>query len=166
MADALIADGKVVQFHYTLTDPDGQVIDSSDGGEPLAYLHGAQNIVPGLERQLTGRTVGDKLDAVVPPGEGYGERDPEGLRMAPRDAFPEDLDIQPGMNFLLQGEDGSHAPVWVVDLRPEGIVLDTNHPLAGVELHFAVEISSIRDASAEEQAHGHPHMPGHHHHHD
>ena len=163
MSDLIISAGKVVAFHYTLTDDDGDVIDSSDGREPLDYLHGAGNIVPGLERQLVGKTTGDRLDAIVPPSEGYGER--TGAPQAvPRGALPPDLDPMPGMQLMAQGPDGQPFPLWIARVDDEQIWVDRNHPLAGVTLHFAVEIVSIRDASAEETAHGHPHGPGNHHH--
>lgn len=163
MSDLIISAGKVVAFHYTLTDDDGDVIDSSEGREPLDYLHGAGNIVPGLERQLLGKTTGDRLDAIVPPEEGYGQR--MGAPQAvPRQALPPDLDPMPGMQLMAQGPDGNPFPLWIARVDEEQIWVDRNHPLAGVTLHFAVEIVSIRDASDEENAHGHPHGPGAHHH--
>jgi FKBP-type peptidyl-prolyl cis-trans isomerase SlyD len=159
-----ITDGKVVQFHYTLADPDGNVLDTSDGSEPLAYLHGADNIVTGLEKQLAGRKVGDAFDAVVPPAEGYGERQGPGAQAVPRSAFPDEIELMPGMHFLAADDDGNETPLWVVGIQDDNIFVDVNHPLAGVELRFKVEIASIRDASDEEKAHGHPHGPGGHHH--
>lgn len=165
-----ISAGKVVAFHYTLTDADGDVIDTSSGRAPLDYLHGAGNIVPGLERQLEGLVVGARLDAVVPAAEGYGERQFPGPQAVPREAFPEDVEIHPGMQFAAQGPRGEMIPLWVKKVEAETVWVDRNHPLAGVELHFAVEIVSIRGASDEELAHGHPHGPdghgGHGHDHD
>ena len=165
MTDATtIADGMVVQFHYTLTDPEGNVIDSSSGGEPLSYLHGADNIVDGLETRLAGRAVGDTFDAVVPARDGYGEKEGPGPQAIPRATFPEDLDVMPGMHFIAQGEDDQEMMLWVVKVEGEEVWVDVNHPLAGVELHFAVEVVSIRDATAEEVEHCHPHGSGGHHH--
>lgn len=163
MADT-IADGKVVQIHYTLTDGEGQQIDTSRGRDPLAYLHGAENIVPGLESQLTGRSVGDALTAVVEPADGYGVRDPAAVQVVSRDAFPADAQIAPGVQFFLENQAGQVMPVWVAKVEASEVTLDTNHPLAGVQLHFEVEVVGIRAASAEEVAHGHPHGPGGHHH--
>lgn len=158
--DNLISHGSVVSFHYTLTDDDGDVIDSSEGREPLAYLHGFGNIVPGLERQLEGLSIGDALDAVVPPGEGYGEVNPAGIQKAPRAAFPPDAELQPGMQVAAQGPGGQWIPLWIREVHEDFVIIDRNHPLAGVTLHFAVQIVSVRAGSEEELAHGHPHGPG------
>jgi FKBP-type peptidyl-prolyl cis-trans isomerase SlyD len=155
----------VVSFHYTLTGEDGQVIDSSMGGEPLPYLHGHGNIVPGLERQLLGLAIGAKLNAVVPPSEGYGERDDDRVPVVPRGAFPDDIELETGMQFMAQDQLGRVMPLWVTGVDGDEITVDANHPLAGETLHFEVEIVGMRDATAEELAHGHPHGPeGHHHH--
>ena len=161
MTDATqITDGLVVQFHYTLTDPDGNVIDSSDGSEPLSYLHGADNIVDGLESQLAGKVVGDTFEAVVPAAEGYGEKEGPGPQPIPRSNFPEDVDLMPGMHFIASDESGQEMMLWVMKVEDDQVFVDVNHPLAGVELHFAVEVVSIRDATKEEVEHGHPHGPG------
>jgi FKBP-type peptidyl-prolyl cis-trans isomerase SlyD len=160
-----IADGKVVAFHYTLTNNDGEKLDSShDRGEPLAYLHGASNIVPGLEKQLSGLAVGAKLDAVVPPEEGYGERGVPPPQPVPKNAFPEGMPIEKGMPVQAQSPDGQMMMLFIDRIEDDTVYVDHNHPLAGVTLNFAVEIMSIRDASDEEKAHGHPHGPGGHHH--
>jgi len=160
-----IAAGMVVQFHYTLTDPDGNELDSSSGGEPLTYLHGADNIVSGLERQLAGRAVGDAFEAVVPAREGYGERQGPGPQPLPASTFPEGVDVMPGMHFIATDEDsGNDVLLWVMKVEDDQVWVDVNHPLAGVELRFAVEVVGIRDATEEEVAHGHPHGPGGHHH--
>jgi FKBP-type peptidyl-prolyl cis-trans isomerase SlyD len=158
-----IADGKVVAFHYTLKNAAGETIDSSSGNDPMPYLHGAMNIVPGLERQMIGKAVGDRFVAVVPPAEGYGTREGD-AQPVPRTAFPEGLDIQPGMQFMATDDDGHQIPVWITKASADHVWVDANHPLADVELHFSVEIVSIRDASQEEIDHGHPHLPGMHHH--
>ncbi len=160
-----VADGTVVLIHYTLTGADGTVLDTSDGGDPLAYLHGAASIVPGLERQLAGRKVGESLKVEVPPAEGYGEHDPRGLARVPRDSFPDDVEIVPGMQFSGEDEDGHEHEVWIRAVEGETVVIDRNHPLAGVTLHFDVKIESVRSATREEIAHGHVHgAHGHHHH--
>jgi FKBP-type peptidyl-prolyl cis-trans isomerase SlyD len=156
--------GKVVSFHYTLTNGSGEVLDSSADREPLPYLHGAGNIVPGLEQQLSGKAVGDKFDAVVAPADGYGERSGPEPQAVERGAFPPDAPLQKGMQFMAQTPDGQHIPLWIDRIEGDTVYVDHNHPLAGVTLHFAVEITGIRDATAEEQAHGHPHGPGGHHH--
>ena len=165
MTDATtIADGMVVQFHYTLTDPDGNVIDSSAGSDPLTYLHGADNIVDGLEKELVGRVVGDTFDAVVPAREGYGEKEGPGPQPIPLSTFPEGVDVMPGMHFIASDESGQEIMLWVIKIEGEDAFVDVNHPLAGIELHFGVEVVGIRDATEEEVAHGHPHGEGGHQH--
>lgn len=160
MSDTAVAEGKVVSIHYTLRDDEGSVLDSSQGGPPMMYLHGAENIVPGLEKQLTGQSVGDKVEAVVPPAEGYGERRGPGPQQVPRSAFPEDADLEVGMQVMAQGASGDPIALWLVGLAEDHVLVDTNHPLAGVTLHFEVEITGVRAASEEELEHGHPHGPG------
>lgn len=163
-----IAHGCVVLFHYTLTDEEGEIIDTSSGAEPMPYLHGFGNIVPGLERQMEGRKAGDKFTAIVPPAEGYGERNGEGPQAVPRSEMPPDMDPQPGMQLAAQLPDGNVIPLFVVDVDEEHVYLDDEHPLAGTTLHFAVEVMGIRAATEEEMTHGHPHgadgTEGHHHH--
>lgn len=149
--------GKVVFFHYTLTDESGTVIDSSEGSEAMPYLHGSDNIVPGLERRMQGRAVGDRFKAIVPPEEGYGVQEGPGPQAVSRDIFPEDAELEEGMQFSAEDDDGETFPLWIVSIEGDTVVVDANHPLAGVTLHFDVEIVDIRDATEEEVAHGHPH---------
>jgi FKBP-type peptidyl-prolyl cis-trans isomerase SlyD len=160
----LIADDKVVSLHYTLRDDDGDVIDSSSDGEPLEYLHGAGNIVPGLERQLAGKRIGDRLTAVVKPEDGYGLPEGPGPQAVPRGSFPDDVELEEGLQFFAHGPDGEEFPLWVVGVEKDTVVVDSNHPLAGVTLHFEVEVIGLRDATADEKEHGHPHGEGGHHH--
>jgi FKBP-type peptidyl-prolyl cis-trans isomerase SlyD len=161
---APIADGLVVSFHYTLTDDDGSVIDSSSGGEPLEYLHGHGNIVPGLERVLTGKKVGDALKVSVAPKDGYGEHDPRGRGKVPRSSFPDDMEIEPGMQFAGEGPGGEQHVVWIAAVEKDHVVIDQNHPLAGRTLHFDVSVATVRAATTDELAHGHAHgAHGHHH---
>ncbi len=162
-----IAAGKVVSARYTLHNTAGQVLESASADEPLIYLHGHENIVPGLERQLAGLEVGQSVKAQVPAAEAYGERAEVEPQRVPRDSFPADMPIEPGFGFAVEGEDGEALPLWIVGVDGDQVVVDVNHPLAGEDLHFDVEILAIRDATAEELAHGHPHGPtgaeGHHH---
>lgn len=152
-----IKDGKVVALHYILTNANGDVLDQSDEGEPLLYLHGAENIVPGLENALTGHKTGERLTVRVEPAEGYGERIGPGPQAVGREAFPDGLDVMPGMQFFTEGPDGNPMPVWVTEVQAEHIYLDINHPLAGETLIFDVTVDSIRDATESEMTHGHPH---------
>ncbi|MCO5143448.1 MAG: peptidylprolyl isomerase [Oligoflexia bacterium] len=154
----------VVSIHYTLKDKSGTVVDSSDGREPLSYLEGAGNIIPGLESQLKDLPVGTKKKVTVPAKDAYGETRADLIMSVPRTQFPADLKIKVGDHFRTGPE--AHAPVFMVQkIEDDSIVLDGNHPMAGKELFFDIEIISVREASAEEQAHGHAHGPGGHHHH-
>jgi FKBP-type peptidyl-prolyl cis-trans isomerase SlyD len=158
-----IAKNKVVKIKYVLRDGAGETLDES-GDEPLEYLHGAHNIVPGLEKQLEGKTVGDKLTAVVPPEEGYGPRHKVKPQQIPRSKFPPDAELEKGMGFTMRTDDGRRVPVWIAKIQGPTVYVDPNHPLAGETLHFDVEVVDVRDANEEEVAHGHPHGPGGHHH--
>jgi len=147
----------VVSMHYELTDKSGEVLDSSQGGEPLSYLHGAGNIIPGLEQALDGKTEGDSVQTVVAPADAYGETRPEMVQVVPRAAFQGVETIEPGMTFQAQGQDGSTRQITVTEVDGDEITVDGNHPLAGVELHFDVQIVGVRSATEEEVAHGHVH---------
>ncbi|HEY8683257.1 MAG TPA: peptidylprolyl isomerase [Rhodanobacter sp.] len=158
-----IAQNSVAAFHYTLTNDQGQVIDSSEGREPLTYLHGSGKIVPGLEKQMEGRKVGDTFTADVAPEEGYGVHHAELMQEVPKDAFQGVEDIQPGMQFQGRGPQGE-INVTVAKVEGDTVFIDGNHPLAGQTLHFAVEVTGVRAATEEELAHGHVHGAGGHHH--
>jgi FKBP-type peptidyl-prolyl cis-trans isomerase SlyD len=152
----MISARKVVTIDYVLKNPGGEVLDTSDGAEPLSYIHGAHQIVPGLERALEGLEVGAVKDVVVPAGDGYGEPDPGGIFTIPRASLPPDLSIEVGDTFMGESDDGEAVPVRVVELRDDVVVVDANHPLAGVELHFHVEVRAVRDATLDELTHGAP----------
>lgn len=158
-----ISNNAVAAFHYTLTDDKGQVVDSSEGREPLTYLHGSGQIVPGLEKQMEGRAVGDKFTAHVAPEEGYGVHHPELMQEVPREAFQGVQDIQPGMQFQGRGPQGE-INVTVTRVEGDKVFIDGNHPLAGQTLHFDIEVTGVRAASEEELQHGHVHGEGGHHH--
>ena len=158
-----VAQNKVVSIHYTLKDPEGQVIDQSGEGQPLAYLHGASNIIPGLETALEGKDVGEKMTVTVEPDQGYGMSDEALIQDVPRDAFQGVEDIQPGMRFQADSSNGPMV-VTVVSADESTVKVDGNHPLAGMTLTFDVEIADVREASEEELSHGHVHGPeGHEH---
>lgn len=160
-----ISENAVVSIHYTLTNNAGQTIDSSvERGEPLAYLHGAGNIIPGLEKALLGKQAGDKLDVTVTPEEGYGERHEQLIQQVPKTAFEGSEDnLQPGMQFQAQTEAGPRI-FTITAVEGDEVTVDGNHPLAGETLNFAVEITEVREASDEEKEHGHVHGPGGHDH--
>lgn len=158
-----IADKKIVLIHYTLTNLDGEVMDSSEGQEPLAYLHGMGNIVPGLEKELLGKQAGDKVLAEVAPAEGYGEINEELIQEVDRAAFDGVDTIEVGMRFMAQTAWGEQ-PVIVTAMTEDKVTVDGNHPLADQTLKFDVEVVEVRDASEEELEHGHAHGAGGHHH--
>lgn len=146
-----ISKDKMVSIHYTLTDKDGEILDSSAGGEPLQYLHGRGFIIPGLENRLEGACSGDKLSVDIPALEAYGEYNNEAVFDLPRENFPEGMDIQVGMNFEFQGEFGPGI-VAVIAVSGNNITVDANHPLAGKDLHFEVLVKDVRDATESELA--------------
>lgn len=159
-----VANKTVVTIDYTLKSDDGDVIDSSAGGEPLAYLHGFGNIVPGLESALDGRDEGESVSVKVSPEEGYGEHDPDLVHRATRAQFQGIAEVEVGMRF--QAHSGSETTVvTVVAVEGDDVTLDANHPLAGANLNFDVKIVGVRPATATELEHGHPHGPDGHHHH-
>lgn len=158
-----IAENAVVSMHYTLTDDQGQQLDSSVGQEPLVFLSGAQNIIDGLDKALQGKAAGDKLNVEVDPADGYGEVHQELIQKVPHENFQGVDDIQVGMQFMAQTP-GGQQPVTVIGVEEDGVVLDGNHPLAGKKLNFDVEIVDVREAVAEELEHGHVHGEGGHQH--
>jgi len=160
----LISRNKVVRIDYTLTTDANEVIDSSSGGEPLAYLHGARNIIPGLEAALEGRKAGESLNVRIEPAEAYGERDDRLVQMVPREMFEDSSEIQVGMQFHSADPEGNVTVVTVTHTTDDTVTVDANHPLAGVPLTFAVTVVEVRDATPEEMEHGHVHGPGEHHH--
>ena len=162
-----VQDGKVVLVHYRLTlDGVDEVVDSTEGDEPMAYLHGADNIVPGLERALEGLGIGETIAVTLEPGDAYGEREPDAIQEIPHDAFPDDLEIEVGMQLTAEDEDGELTPLYVRAIAEYHVVVDTNHPLAGETLRYEVTIVDIRDATESEVEHGHAHGGDGHDHHD
>lgn len=151
-----ITDDKVVQFNYTLKNDDGQVLDTSDGKQPLAYLHGRKSIVPGLEAAMDGKAKGDSFNVDIAPADGYGERDPQMVQAVPRDKFQGVDEIQPGMQFQANTPAGPQV-VTVTEVSDAEVTVDANHPLAGQTLHFDIDIVEVRDATPEELEHGHAH---------
>lgn len=152
----LIGDNSVVSIHYKLTNDGGETIDQSQEGQPLTYLHGSSNIIPGLENELTGKVAGDSFKATVTPENGYGPRHQEMIQQVPRTSFPDNADIEAGMQFQAEAENGPITVV-VTDVTDDTVTIDGNHPLAGMTLHFEGTIDNVRDASKEELEHGHAH---------
>jgi len=151
-----IAKDHAVFFDYEVRNSRSELLDSSQDNSPMAYVHGYASIVPGLEKALEGKVVGEKLNVVVPPVEAYGLRDERRMAEVPRDIFPAGAEIKPGMRFRAQGDDGADNVV-VVSVTDKTVTVDANHPLAGETLTFDVTVRDVRPATAEEIAHGHVH---------
>jgi len=147
----------VVSLHYTLKNDQGETLDSSAGGDPLTYLHGAMGIIPGLEKELLGKAVGDHFSVVIKPEDAYGEISEELIDDVPRASFGEIDKIEVGMQFQAGDPEGNTRIVTVKAVSEESITVDANHPLAGQVLNFDVTIEDIRPATQEEIEHGHPH---------
>ncbi len=155
-----IEDGQVVSMDYTL-QVDGEVVDSSEGREPLEFLQGAGNIIPGLEQELYGMAVGESKKVVIQPDEGYGIIDPDAFVEVPRDQFPTNIPMEVGTEITVTDQDNNPMNARIDSLDDDNVILDFNHPLAGKELHFDVKIVGLRDATDEENEHGHSHDGGH-----
>lgn len=151
-----ISKDTVVAIDYTLKDDEGAVLDTSEGKEPLSYLHGSGNIIPGLEQALEGKATGEELSIRVEPVDAYGERSEELKQAVPLDMFKGVDDLQPGMQFQAQGEGGTQI-VTVVAVEGDQVTVDANHPMAGVALNFDVKVQEVRPATDEEREHGHAH---------
>jgi FKBP-type peptidyl-prolyl cis-trans isomerase SlyD len=157
-----VENGQVVAMEYTLK-VDGVVTDTSEGREPLEYVHGAGNIIPGLEREMTGMGVGDSKEVMVPAAEGYGEEDKSAFMDVPRDQFPQEIPMKVGTELQVQNQAGQPMFARIDQVGENTVRLDFNHPLAGKDLHFSVKVVGLREATDEEKEHGHVHGPGHHH---
>jgi FKBP-type peptidyl-prolyl cis-trans isomerase SlyD len=154
-----VAQNKVVAIDYKLTDADGTVLDTSEGNDPLAYLHGNGNLLPALEAELDGKASGDSVTAILSPEDGYGVRNEELRQEIALDEFGDAPDLEVGMQFrVAQGE---NQPIFtVIEINNDKVLVDGNHPLAGVELHFDVTVRDVRDATDDELEHGHAHGAG------
>jgi FKBP-type peptidyl-prolyl cis-trans isomerase SlyD len=159
-----IEDGVVVTLQYRLTLDDDEIVEESVPDDPLMYLHGYDSIITGLERQLTGLKVGDKKEVIVEPADAYGDYDDEDVDSLPREEFPIEFELVPGMLLEVEDEEGHVLIATVTDFDENTIELDYNHPLAGERLHFDVEVLGLREATPIELEHGHVH--GAHGHHD
>ncbi|MDC0714624.1 peptidylprolyl isomerase [Stigmatella sp. ncwal1] len=155
---------RIVALEYKLHLGDGEVIDESEPGQPLSYLHGGGQIVPGLEGALEGMGVGDAKKVVVNPAQGYGEHESAGLQEVPRSMFPPDSELRPGMRLAAQTDGGEVIPIGIREVKGDTVLVDLNHPLAGKTLHFDVTVRDIREATEEELSHGHAHGPDGHEH--
>ncbi|MDQ3262216.1 MAG: peptidylprolyl isomerase [Myxococcota bacterium] len=153
----------VATLEYRLHLPDGELVDEGTAEDPLVYLHGYEEIVPGLEKVLEGKASGETVKVVVPPGEAYGDYDPEGVEEVPRDSLPKDLVLEEGGVLTATDDDGDEIDFLIKAVKGDLITVDSNHPMAGKTLHFEVTIREVRAATDEEREHGHAHAPGHEH---
>ncbi len=158
-----IAKNKVVSIDYTLTDSKGEVLDSSSKGRPLQYIQGMGQLIPGLEKALEGKTTGDALKAQIPAKEAYGVRDEELMQIIPKENFADIPDLKVGMELEAESDDGVRV-ITVVGVEADRVIVDGNHPLAGMDLTFDVKIVGVREPTEDELGHGHVHGPGGHHH--
>jgi FKBP-type peptidyl-prolyl cis-trans isomerase SlyD len=158
-----IAKNKVVSIDYTLTNAKGEVLDKSSKGQPLQFIQGQGQLIPGLEKVLEGKAAGDAIKAQIPAKDAYGDRDEELMQIIPKDSFAEIPDLKVGMELEAEGDDGVRV-ITVVGIEDDRVVVDGNHPLAGMDLNFDVTIVGVRDATEDELGHGHVHGPGGHHH--
>lgn len=158
----IVADDIVVTMEYTVK-VDGEVVDSSDDHEPIEFLQGHGQVISGLEKQLYGMAVGESKSFVVAARDGYGERDPDAIADIPRGEFPKDIPLEPGVELQMEDEDGDVMNAVIVSAGDQTVQLDFNHPLAGKELHFSIQVIGLRQATPEEIEHGHAHSEGHHH---
>ena len=155
-----ITEQKVVSIHYKVADAaNDEIIDTSEGGEPMTYLHGAQNIIPGLEKALEGKVAGDEVVVTVEPSDAYGEYSEDRVQEVPIEAFEDLENLKPGMIVTARSGDGQ-IDLIVTEVGESTVTVDANHPLAGKSLAFEVRVESVRDASEDEIAHGHVHGPG------
>ena len=162
MSNDSVQNGVVVSMEYTLKI-DGEVIDSSEGQDPLEFLTGHGNIISGLESEMIGMKVGDSKDVVVAPADGYGEYDDEAYLDVPKNQFPKDMQVEEGLELTVRDDSGEARYARIESVEGETVRLNFNHPLAGDELHFDVKVVALREPTAEELDHGHVHEGGHHH---
>ena len=154
----------VALLEFELTSDAGEVLDTSTGRQPLAYIHGKGGILPGLEKALDGKQTGDEFKIRIPAEEAYGKYIDGMEQKVPRDQFPADMDLLVGMQLQAKGPDGQAHPVMITEISEAGVLLDANHPLAGVPLNFEILVKEVREATEEELGHGHVHGPGGHQH--
>ncbi len=158
-----ISKNAVVSIDYILTDGKGEVLDRSSKGKPLQFIHGSGHLIPGLEKALEGKGEGESFKASIPHPEAYGIRDESLMQKLPKEDFADIPDLSEGLELEAEGEDGVRI-ITVVGITDENVIVDGNHPLAGVDLNFDVTIVAIREATKDELGHGHVHGPGGHHH--
>ena len=156
----MIGNNSVVSIHYTLKNEAGEVIDSSEGNQPLMYLHSSNNLIPGLENELQGKSSGASFSTVIPPQQAYGEVRADLVQVISKDLFQGVESVETGMTFLAQGDGGAEQQVRVTAVSGDEITVDANHPMAGITLHFEFDIVNVREETEQEIEHGHVHQHG------
>ena len=160
-----IGQNKVVSMNFTLKDENGNIIQATNAMEPFQFLSGNQQILPRLEEEIENMLIGSKKNFKIPAKEAYGEYNEESVQELSKNNFPKDVNLEIGMEFIANSPKGEHMPFVVKEINNENVTIDFNHPLAGINLEFNIELLDVRDATAEELQHGHVHGPGGHHHH-
>ena len=160
-APTSVQDGCVVTIRFSLFSEDGEELHESPSDDPLEYLHGAGNILTGLEECLSGKAVSDTFDLVLPPDKAFGVSDPTKVQYVPREAFPSDAQLEVGMQFGAEDQDGTVVPVWITSVEADRVTINGNHPLSDQSLRCEGEVLAIRRATSEEIEHGHVHGEGH-----
>lgn len=157
----IVTDGLVVSLDYVLK-VDGEVVDSTreEGGAPIQFIQGAGQIIPGLERALDGMMIGESKKVLIPPADAYGEFDPDAYEMVAKREFPDSIPVDVGTQIEIRDESGETLMAYIAEVEGDQVRLDFNHPLAGKDLDFAVEVVDLREATEEEKAHGHVHVEG------
>jgi FKBP-type peptidyl-prolyl cis-trans isomerase SlyD len=155
---------KVITFNFTVKDKEGLVLDSSENKEPLSYLSGTNSILPKLEETLSGMIIGSKKNVKIAANDAYGEYKEEAVQTVKKEQFPQEAQLVVGARYVANSPDGAQMPFVITDVKEDDITVDFNHPLAGKDLEFDVELVDVRDATPEEMQHGHVHGPGGHNH--
>ncbi|MBT3389704.1 MAG: peptidylprolyl isomerase [Chloroflexi bacterium] len=158
----MVQDNLVVSMEYTLS-VDGEIVASADSNDPIQFIQGMGNIIPGLEREINGMTIGESKNITLTPEDGYGEYDDEAFAEVPRDEIPDNVPLEIGTAIEMEDEEGNYLEAVIDEIADDYVVLDFNHPLAGQELHFAIKVIALRDATEEELEHQHVHFEGHEH---
>ena len=155
---------KVVTIEYTLKNDSGAVLESTEGHEPMKYIHGVNPLIPKLEQALEGKSSGESFEVQIGHADAFGVRDEQNVATIPRDRLPEDAPVEVGNQFQTQDAQGNPMMLIVTKVTESEVTLDGNHPYAGVDLHFSVSVKEVREATPEEIDHGHVHGPGGHQH--
>ncbi len=160
-----IAPNKVVTMNFTLKDDEGNILDTTESDGPFSYLSGNNMVLPKLEEAVSGMLIGTKKNIKLTAADGYGNYNEQIVQVVGRENFPQDFELEVGMSYMASSPEGAQMPFVITEVRDEDVTIDFNHPLAGKNLNFDIELLDVREATAEELSHGHVHGPDGHHHH-